>query len=189
MLVNADKQGHTYWIVKPCGSSQGKGIYITNHVHEIQRNQSLIVSKYIQNPLTIDGLKFDLRLYVVITSVHPLRIYLFDEGLTRFASEKYCSPENDDELKGHNKFVHLTNYSINKSNKTGVRVDTNVNDGETSENKWSLMALKKCLRAHKVNDDKLFNKIKDILIKTVISCETTLNASFEANVPYKNNCF
>jgi hypothetical protein len=78
------------------------------------------VSRYIANPLTIDGLKFDLRIYVAITSVNPLRIYLFEEGLTRFASEPYVAPGED--FNGDSKFVHLTNYSINKYNKGGIKM-------------------------------------------------------------------
>lgn len=46
-----------------------------------------------------------------MTSFDPLRIYIYNEGLTRFASEEY-NPKN---IK-HNKFAHLTNYSINKMN-------------------------------------------------------------------------
>ena len=86
----ADKS--QWWIVKPSGSAQGKGIFITKDIDEIPSRVSLVASHYINNPLLIDGLKFDLRIYVAITSINPLRIYVYDEGLVRFATCKYELP-------------------------------------------------------------------------------------------------
>ena len=87
-------------------------------------DESCIVSRYITNPLLIGGLKFDLRVYVLITSLDPWRIYVYDEGLARFASEPYNTPNptnsSAENQSKHNKFAHLTNYSINKKNEKYV---------------------------------------------------------------------
>ena len=52
----------------------------------------------------------NLKIYVLIISFSPLRIYLYNNGLTRFATEDYKRGDFD------NVFIHLTNYSINKNN-------------------------------------------------------------------------
>lgn len=108
------------WIVKPSALSRGRGIYITDDIHDIDQDEGCIVSRYIHNPLLINSHKFDLRLYVLITSFEPLRIYIYKEGLTRFASEAYSS--------GHkfNAFSHLTNYSINKKNARFIHNEVSV---------------------------------------------------------------
>ena len=84
-----DRKPDLWWIVKPSASSQGKGIFFTNNINDIPVKTSMIASHYITNPLLINGYKFDLRIYVAITSVNPLRIYMYDEGLARFATCKY----------------------------------------------------------------------------------------------------
>lgn len=61
---------------------------ITKKTH-ISRKQGYIASKYIHKPHLINGFKYDLRVYVMITSYDPLKIYIYRDGLVRFATEKY----------------------------------------------------------------------------------------------------
>lgn len=65
---------------------------------------------YLDNPLLIQGYKFDIRLYALVTSFHPMNIYLYKEGLVRFATEKYENDISDEGIR----YRHLTNTSINK---------------------------------------------------------------------------
>ena len=98
--------------MKPANLSRGRGIHLIDDISEINVDDLSVISRYITNPLLINGHKFDLRIYVMVSSYEPLRVYVFKEGLARFASETYTSSVNKD-----NKFMHLTNYSINKYNK------------------------------------------------------------------------
>jgi tubulin polyglutamylase TTLL4 len=81
---------------------------------------------------------------VLVTSYDPLKVYLFKEGLTRFATEKYST--NLTSLK--KRFVHLTNYSVNKRNIEGyVKNNDKVNESSIVEeegaapnsSKWNLL--------------------------------------------------
>ena len=85
-------------------------------LNELNVDEMSVISRYISNPLLINGHKFDLRIYVVVTSYEPLRVYVFKEGLARFASESYSTKFNK-----NNRYMHLTNYSINKMSEEYVK--------------------------------------------------------------------
>ncbi len=54
--------------------------------------------------------KYDLRIYILVTSYDPLRIYMYNNGLVRFATEKYTTSNKSCKKR----YVHLTNYAVNK---------------------------------------------------------------------------
>jgi len=71
------------------------------------------VQEYLGFPHLIEGLKYDLRIYVMLYGLNPLRIYIHEKGLARFATEQYERPRGNNL---DNIYVHLTNYAINKMN-------------------------------------------------------------------------
>lgn len=104
-------RGKTY-IVKPDGGSMGKGIYLARKVEDIDASQNVVVQRYVDNPLLVDNLKFDMRIYVLLAGCDPPRIFIFEDGLARFATHKYKAP---DRANYKNSMMHLTNYSLNKN--------------------------------------------------------------------------
>ena len=169
------------WIVKPCNSSQGKGIFLLDSLQNLPSVEGCVVSRYIGEPLLIGGLKFDLRVYVLVTSYEPLRVYLYDEGLARFASEPYTSS-----VKA-SKFSFLTNYSINKKNEKFIQNTDAYQDN--CGHKWSLSALMKYLSESSLDTSSLLGKVYDLIIKTMISIEPSVVSLSKKLVLGRNNCF
>ena len=75
-------EDNTLWIFKPSASSCGKGIRILDRETPIPQNKKgFVISEYIANPHLIDGLKYDLRVYALVSSFDPLIVYVYEEGL------------------------------------------------------------------------------------------------------------
>jgi len=73
----------------------------------------MVVQRYLTKPYLIDGFKFDLRIYVLVNGIAPMRVYMYKDGLARFATVAYKTPAQSNMS---NLFMHLTNYAINKDN-------------------------------------------------------------------------
>lgn len=78
-----------------------------------EQHMGFVIQQYLDQPHLIEDLKYDLRIYVLLYGVNPLRIYIHKEGIARFCTEPYRRPNgrNMDNL-----YMHLTNYAINKHN-------------------------------------------------------------------------
>ena len=53
----------------------------------------MIVQKYIERPLTLKGKKFDIRLWVLVTSVNPLVVWYYSDYYLRFSSREYSGDD------------------------------------------------------------------------------------------------
>jgi tubulin polyglutamylase TTLL6/13 len=116
------------YIVKPESGCQGRGIFLTNTVEDLSPEDHYVVQQYIRKPMLIDELKFDARLYVLLLSVDPLRIYLFKEGMARFSTEPYKVPNKKNMS---NMYMHLTNYAINCRNKGKFVFNKGLDEADT----------------------------------------------------------
>lgn len=123
----------------------------------------MVVQKYLKNPCLIDDLKFDLRIYALVTSTDPLKIYIFNEGLAWFATIKYKYSTNKKALT----MMHLTNYAINKWSKNFVKGE---GEDDDSASKRSIASIMKSLEeTYNIKREVVWEGIKDIIIKTIIS--------------------
>ena len=83
------------WILKPARGSQGEGIKLLNrssvlglraHYAQCVRRGGVgcaapqVLQPYLRQPLLREGVKWDMRTYVLCTSVLPMRLYLFSEA-------------------------------------------------------------------------------------------------------------
>ena len=149
-------------------------------IHKKQRVSKTtrqVACKYVHKPHLLNGYKYDLRIYVLVTSMDPLKIYIYHNGLVRFATAKYtCSKKA---IK--KRFIHLTNYSIQKKSSNYVKntgdaspeKDKNLDDGEDDvATKWDLYSLREKFKELGINYDEIHKKIKDTIIKTIMSVES-----------------
>ncbi|EPY77075.1 hypothetical protein CB1_001326030 [Camelus ferus] len=133
-------------------------------IAELQNYQDhLIVQEYIEKPFLMEGYKFDLRIYILVTSCDPLKIFLYHDGLVRMGTEKYIPP-NESNLT--QLYMHLTNYSVNKHNERFERDETE-NKGSKRSIKW----FTEFLQANQHDVAKFWSDISELVVKTLIVAE------------------
>ncbi|CAD5111784.1 DgyrCDS1059 [Dimorphilus gyrociliatus] len=135
-------------------------IILYRNAEKIAQSEQTVVQEYLEKPLLLEGFKCDMRIYVLMTSCDPLKLFLFDDGLIRMSTEKYTPPNEGNIEK---LFMHLTNYSVNKHSenyeKSG-KIDTG--------SKRTLQYFREYIRKRDIDDKLLWRHIIDLIIKTMI---------------------
>ena len=160
------------FIIKPDAACQGKGIFLTRSldlVNKLEAGVKYVAQKYSAKPFLIDGYKFDLRIYVLVLSCDPLRIFLYDDGLVRLCTKKYVAPTTKNFSKTR---MHLTNYAINKSSNKFEKNQSADNTGVGSKRtiKW----FREHLASLGHDDVKMWDDVTDVVNKTIISAQPHL---------------
>ena len=87
-------------------------------MHPESMLSGVLIQKYIEHPLIVHGRKFDIRQWIMVTSIFPLEAWIYDGCYIRFSGENF-------DLDNLSDFIHLTNHSVQatKLNKVGKSFD------------------------------------------------------------------
>ena len=121
-----------------------------------------------------------MRLYVLITSVDPLIIYIYKDGLARLATEPYSTESID--IK--NNCIHLTNCKVNKENTESY----GGNGDPFSGFKWTLSMLQDYLEEECMDWECIWDRIEDIVRKTIILGYDTMKKEC-SGLKSRYNCY
>lgn len=194
------------WVVKPPGLSCGRGITATSSLRGLlaacrELKWKAVVQKYVERPLVVQGFKFDIRQWVLVTSCNPLVLWGFDEGYVRFSSR----PFSMDPSRLSDKFIHLCNHSVQKEGRNAFAGAESIpysylegeplqesgvgNSGEKLDTSpslplgaqghmWSVDQLRRYLTHHFKNrdifGDVVLPRIRSVVVQTLLSVREVL---------------
>ena len=160
------------WLFKPARDSFGRGIFVIDNFTEIQKikQKKYLISRYVMNPLLIKGKKFDMRAYVLVTGMDPLKIYFYRDGYLKLTVKNFTLDRN------HltDGCVHITTSDTNLECFDGkeYKYDTTIYDANS--NFYSYVHFERYCAKHGINYTYIMEQFKDIFVKTFIS----LNSNF-----------
>lgn len=145
------------YIVKPSFRGEGHGIFVTDDFNELDYPgmDNFVVQPFLNNPYLIKGKKFDLRTYVLVTSISPLRLYFYNEGLARFASSKY----NPNATRGGKEQQYLTNTSVGKKYT------------KLADLTWTYQKLSEYFTKKGIDSNKVFAAVQNAITRTLLATE------------------
>uniref|UniRef100_F6W449 Tubulin tyrosine ligase like 12 n=1 Tax=Macaca mulatta TaxID=9544 RepID=F6W449_MACMU len=103
-----------HWICKPWNLARSLDTHVTKSLHSIIRHREStpkVVSKYIESPVLflredVGKVKFDIRYVVLLRSVKPLRLFVYDVFWLRFSNRAFALNDLDD----YEKHFTVMNY-------------------------------------------------------------------------------
>lgn len=142
------------------------------------KTEGSFVQEFVDDPFLIDGYKFDIGIYTMITSIDPLRIYVFEgDILLRFCPEKY----HPFDAANRDKYVVHDDYRPTWKVPTMAKIysDLGYSFRET---------LNTHIRSLGKNPEDLWNKVHRV-IRSVYQAKEKSFADALKNYPYKRGFF
>ena len=175
------------WLFKPAWDSFGHGIKILDNYDDIKnaREKHFLISRYLMNPLLINNKKFDMRAYILVTGMNPLKIYFYRDGYLKISVKNFTLEHEyirDD-------CVHITTSDTNLECFDGkeYKYDTNIYD--VNSNFWSYLYFERYCAKHGINYTDIMEQMKDIFIKTLISLDSNFLDLMKKRNKYDRNTY
>ena len=175
--VDYKKNPNAVWIMKPPAKAQGKGIFLftkTSQIAEWRKDykwnkpgekdpakeqvEAYLAQRYIDNPHLVGGKKYDMRIYVLVTSYSPLTVWLYRSGFARFCHHRFSLKDTDQT------YIHVTNVAVQK---------TNPKYSSTVGCKWGLRQLKLYIASTwgEAAANKAFGDVQALIMRTLQSVQ------------------
>ena len=162
LFENYELDVNNLWIYQQAINELGGRAKFLRDYYQIDnsytRSSNFLLKKYISNPLLVNKKKFNLKSYVLLTGVNPLRIYLYEEGLLLFNDKEY----NLKSSQLNKADIHFLNDNWGEKNNNG-------------ENIWPISNFINYCKENGVNFSNIKNQIIDIIIKSFISFDEHIN--------------
>lgn len=183
LKCSKNKNRKNIWIIKPGeNSNRGNGIKVESELGRIRGllqsycsgngARTMILQKYIDNPLLYQRRKFDFRCFSLVTCHNGvMKAYFYRDGYLRTSSKEY----NHQNLNLHNKYVHLVNDAVQKYSEDYGKYEPG--------NKLSYQLFQSYLT--ETYPDKHINVERDIIMQIKKIVTDTIRATFHVLDPKK----
>mmetsp|Transcript_11197 Transcript_11197/g.45559 ORF Transcript_11197/g.45559 Transcript_11197/m.45559 type:complete len:618 (+) Transcript_11197:90-1943(+) len=180
------------YIVKKPFSSNGRAVYLVKTeeeldellreggpCHPLTRHRPL-AQRYLADVQLFDGFKFTMRVYVAVTSVNPLRCYVYRDGLLRICSKRYSTDYKD-------AYKHIDSYELNtKNDEEAERISDELpHDGL----RCSIKLYFELLRKRGIDTEKIWRDIDDVAAMALISSEIPITKAVQSQVQQRSHAF
>lgn len=172
----AAKQPDGYWLLKPSISCCGQKIRLVTGPDDPsfpEDEGNWIIQRFVHPPYLVKNHKFVLRLFAIVTSMSPLRVYLFPDGDVFYTHAEYDVNAESVERANLRGFF-ITDYFFTKKQRQLY----------TSSNQ-----LFDYLKSTGVDTDKVFNDVRDVIVKSLQVSEPQYRMAQDETIAYPESTY
>ena len=175
LQVFAHEHPDTRWVQKPKAAAGDEGVSLVGDVRWVEMRSNWLVQEYIAAAHLIDGCRYMLRCYGLITALDPLTAYVFDDGFATLASR----PARTEPALRAGRFRHRTTPDV-------LARDDSLGVSERTLTRADYAAV---LRAEGHDADALFSRISAMIAELIAaSREGLARAAWRAS-EHTDRCF